>query len=80
MRALQVNELSGPDGLSVVEVAEPSDDGSAVLVEVRAAGVSFPDLLQTRGLYQIRPDPPFVPGMELAGVVRSAPAGSVSQR
>ncbi|MEL6980871.1 MAG: NADPH:quinone oxidoreductase family protein [Actinomycetota bacterium] len=76
MRALQVNELSGPEGLSVVEVPEPVDDGTSVLVEVRAAGVSFPDLLQTRGLYQIRPEPPFVPGLELAGVVRSAPADS----
>ena len=76
MRAIQVNELSGPDGLSVVDVPEPDDDGSSVVVEVRAAGVSFPDLLQTRGLYQIRPEPPFVPGMEVAGIVRSAPAGS----
>lgn len=76
MRALQVQELSGPDGIEVVDIPEPADDGSSILVDVRAAGVSFPDLLQTRGLYQIRPEPPFVPGLELAGVVRSAPADS----
>ncbi len=76
MRALQVNELSGPDGITVVDTAEPVDDGNSVIVDVKAAGVSFPDLLQTRGLYQIRPEPPFVPGLELAGVVRSAPEGS----
>ncbi len=76
MRALQVNELSGPDGITVVDTAEPADDGSSVVVEVKAAGVSFPDLLQTRGLYQVRPEPPFVPGLELAGIVRSAPDGS----
>jgi NADPH:quinone reductase len=44
-----------------------------VVVEVHAAGVAFPDALLTRGLYQYRPDPPFVLGAEIAGVVRSAP-------
>lgn len=75
MRAAQVTELSGPDGVEVVEVDEPAADG-ALLVDVRAAGVCFPDLLQTRGEYQIKPEPPFTLGTELAGVVRSAPAGS----
>ena len=41
-----------------------------MLIEVRAAGVSFPELLQTRGQYQLKPDLPFVPGSEVAGVVR----------
>ncbi len=76
MRALQVNELTGPDGVAVVDGPEPTGGDGSVVVEVRAAGVSFPDLLQTRGLYQVRPDPPFVPGLELAGVIRSAPDGS----
>ena len=40
-----------------------------VRIAVRAAGVNFPDLLMTRGGYQLRPDPPFVPGMEVAGDV-----------
>jgi NADPH2:quinone reductase len=47
-----------------------------VLVDVHAAGVSFPELLQTRGEYQIKPPLPFVPGSEVAGIVRSAPEGS----
>ncbi len=76
MRALEIQALSGPDGVALVERPEPNDDGSRVIVDVVTAGVSFPDLLQSRGLYQIRPDPPFVPGLEMAGVVRSAPAGS----
>ncbi|MEX1142571.1 MAG: NADPH:quinone oxidoreductase family protein [Thermoleophilaceae bacterium] len=75
MRAAQVRELSGPDGVEVVEIDEPAEDG-ALLVDVRAAGVCFPDLLQTRGEYQIKPEPPFTLGTELAGVVRSAPDGS----
>src|ERR671932_434398 len=50
--------------------------GEGVLVDVRAAGVSFPELLQSRGEYQLKPPLPFVPGSEVGGVVRSAPAGA----
>lgn len=79
MRAVQIVELSGPqDALKLAEVPEPEPShmltpGSGVLVEVKAAGVSFPELLQTRGEYQLRPELPFVPGSEVGGVVRSAP-------
>jgi NADPH2:quinone reductase len=77
MRALQITDLIGPDGVAVMnDVAEPTDDGRSVIIDTAFAGVSFPDLLQTRGMYQIRPEPPFTPGVEAAGVVRSAPAGS----
>ncbi|MCQ4121268.1 NADPH:quinone oxidoreductase family protein [Rhodococcus tibetensis] len=72
MRAVVVTELSGPDGMTVREVPEPPADG-AVLIDVRASGVCFPDLLISYGKYQIRPEPPFVPGAEVAGVVVSAP-------
>jgi NADPH2:quinone reductase len=44
-----------------------------VVVDVRAAGVSFPEVLQTRGEYQVKPPLPFVPGSEVGGVVRTAP-------
>jgi NADPH2:quinone reductase len=71
MRAAMVTRLDGPEAIEVTEVDEPSGDG--VVVEVHAAGAAFPDALLTRGLYQYRPDPPFVLGAEIAGVVRSAP-------
>ncbi|WP_421841438.1 NADPH:quinone oxidoreductase family protein [Mycobacterium sp.] len=71
MRAVQVTRLEGPDTIEVADVDEPAGDG--VVVEVHAAGVAFPDALLTRGLYQYRPEPPFVLGAEIAGVVRSAP-------
>ena len=71
MRAAQVTRLDGPDAIEVSEVDEPTD--GEVVVEVHAAGVAFPDALLTRGLYQYRPEPPFVLGAEIAGVVRSAP-------
>jgi NADPH2:quinone reductase len=50
--------------------------GSGVVVEVHCAGVSFPEVLQTRGEYQLKPPLPFVPGSEVAGIVRSAPDGA----
>ena len=76
MRAVQVVTLDGPAALRVGDVPEPQPGDDQVLVEVHAAGVTFPELLQTRGLYQYKPDLPFVPGAEVAGVVRSAPEGS----
>jgi NADPH:quinone reductase len=75
MKALVARKLSGPAGLEYSDVKDPADVGgdNMVVVDVGAAGVSFPDLLLLRGEYQLRLDPPFVPGMEVAGVVRSAP-------
>src|ERR1700709_609260 len=75
MRAIQIPRLDGPGAAELVDVPEP-DAGDAVLIDVHAAGVAFPDALQTRGLYQHRPELPYVPGAEIAGVVRSAPAGA----
>ena len=50
--------------------------GSGVVVDVHAAGVSFPEVLQTRGLYQFKPELPFVPGSEVSGTVRAASEGT----
>lgn len=74
MRAVRVTRLEGPDAVEVAEVEEPTSAG--VVIEVHAAGVAFPDALLTRGRYQYRPEPPFVLGAEIAGVVRSAPDNS----
>jgi NADPH:quinone reductase len=85
MRALQITELTGPDtALQLVDVPEPEANhlmspGEGVLVDVHAAGVSFPEVLQTRGEYQVKPPLPFVPGSEVGGVVRSAPEGAAVQ-
>jgi NADPH2:quinone reductase len=69
VRALQVHELEGPRLMRLVEGAPEPDRGDGVLVDVHAAGVAFPDVLLSRGLYQIKPDPPFAPGSEVAGTV-----------
>jgi NADPH2:quinone reductase len=76
MRAIQITNLNGPDeALELVDTPEPEPShmltpGSGVIVDVHAAGVSFPEVLQTRGEYQFKPDLPFVPGSEVGGVVR----------
>ena len=75
MKALVAQELSGPAGLVYTDVPDPANPDQ-VIIDVGAAGVCFPDLLLLRGEYQMRLDPPFVPGMEVAGVVRSAPQSS----
>ncbi len=53
--------------------------GTGVVIDVHAAGVSFPEVLQTRGEYQLKPPLPFVPGSEVAGVVCSAPDGRAGE-
>lgn len=76
MRAAVVTRLDGPSAVEIGELPEPAPGPGDVLIEVHRAGVAFPDLLMTRGLYQARPEPPFAAGMEVAGVVVTAPAGS----
>ncbi len=79
---MQIIRLSGPSSaLQLADVPEPEAShtltpGSGVIVDVHAAGVSFPELLQTRGEYQVKPPVPFTPGSEVGGVVRSAPEGA----
>jgi NADPH:quinone reductase len=82
MRAVQIVAETGPeDALALVDLPEPEPSamltpGSGVVVDVHAAGVSFPELLQSRGQYQLKPELPFVPGSEVAGVVRDAPSSA----
>ena len=77
MRAMQISELSGPEALTAVDLPDPEPShfmtpGEGVVIDVKAAAVSFPDVLQSRGLYQFKPSLPFVPGAEVSGEVVSA--------
>ena len=80
MFAHRIAAFTGPEDVEWTEVAEPAESaepaaGGGVVIDVAAAGVSFADLLQTRGAYQMRVTLPYTPGMDAAGVVRScAPA------
>jgi NADPH2:quinone reductase len=78
MRAVRVHELTGPGALRLDEVPDPQPGPGEVLLEVRAAGVNFPDVLLSYGKYQFKPAPPFIPGGEAAGVVRAVGAGVAS--
>jgi NADPH2:quinone reductase len=75
MRAVRCHELIGPAGLRVDEVEAPVAGDGEIAIDVRAAGVNFPDVLVTRGKYQFKGEPPFVPGGEVAGVVAAVGAG-----
>jgi NADPH2:quinone reductase len=84
MRAIQITSLDGPGAVELSDVPEPEPShmmtpGQGVVVRVEAAGVSFPEVLQTRGLYQFKPDLPFVPGSEVAGTVVAANGADVSE-
>ncbi len=76
MRAARVTRLDGPAAVTLGEAPEPSLEPGQVLVDVHEVGVNFPDVLMSKGLYQARPELPFTPGSECAGVVRDAAPGS----
>ena len=75
MRAVQVVQPTGPEHVEVREVEEPTPQPHEVLVDVHSVGISFPDLLLSRGEYQMKPEPPFTLGVDFAGEVVSGPDG-----
>jgi NADPH2:quinone reductase len=76
MKACVVQELSGPSGLVYTDVDDVVGNHDTLVLDVLAAGVCYPDLLLSKGEYQLKLPPPFIPGMEAAGVVRWAPEKS----
>ncbi len=84
MKAIVCSELGPPSTLSVQDIEEPEPGEGEVVVDVAAAGLNFPDTLIIEGKYQFRPELPFTPGGEAAGVVSAVGEGvsrvSVGQR
>lgn len=74
VRAVQVTETSGPAAVRIAEISPPTPRDGELLVDVHAVGVSYPDLLLSRGQYQARPELPFVLGVDFAGVLRTGSA------
>src|SRR3989338_1126262 len=75
MKAIQIRELGDDPDLRLVEIPEPRPGAGEVLVDVKAAGVNYADVLMCRGRYGSRRPLPFVPGFEAAGVVLQAGRG-----
>jgi NADPH:quinone reductase len=69
MRAWLCEQPTGIEALQWKELPTPEPGGKQVRVAIRAASLNFPDILIVQGKYQFKPDPPFVPGSEFAGVV-----------
>jgi NADPH2:quinone reductase len=76
VKAWVVRQLGGPESLRFEEVAPGEPAEGMVRINVRAAAINFPDALMVAGLYQVKPDLPFVPGVEVSGEVISAPPAS----
>ena len=75
MRALMLEKIGQPQDLVLGDYPSPEPGPGEVLVDVHAAAVNFPDLLTIEGKYQFRPDLPFVPGKEGAGIVAAVGEG-----
>ena len=75
MKALVCNEYGPPENLVIEEHDDPIPREGEVLVDVKAAGINFPDVLMIGGTYQVKIPPPFVPGGETAGVVEAVGDG-----
>src|SRR5882724_4377155 len=75
MRALLCLSLAAIGTLEVAEEASPPLGSGQVRIGVRASGVNFPDILVVEGKYQVKPELPFIPGLEVAGVVLECAPG-----
>ena len=75
MKAIRCEHWGPPDSLALQELPDLVPGPGEVVVDVRAAGVNFPDVLTVQGKYQVRPPLPFTPGNEFAGIVRAVGDG-----
>ena len=80
MKAIVCKAWGMPDSLQVEELPDLLPQPGQVVLDVKAAGVNFPDVLIIQGKYQIKPELPFTPGNEVAGVVRAVGAGVTSHK
>jgi NADPH2:quinone reductase len=71
MKAIRCNNYGPPSSLTLEVIADLKPDKKEVLVRVKACGVNFPDTLIIQGLYQFKPELPFTPGSDVAGVVKA---------
>ena len=75
MKAVRCKQWGPSDSLVIEDLPDLAPAAGEVVVDVKAAGVNFPDVLTVQGKYQVRPELPFTPGNEFAGSVRAVGAG-----
>lgn len=75
MRAIRCKKFGAPATLVLEELADLSAQENEVVVKVKACGINFPDTLIIQGLYQIKPELPFTPGSDIAGIVKEVGEG-----
>ena len=80
MKAMVCKAWGLPDSLVVEELPDLTAGAGQVVIDVKAAGVNFPDVLIIQGKYQFKPELPFTPGSEVAGVVRAVGDGVATSR
>lgn len=79
MRAVLSKAVGGPGTLVLEEIADPTPGKGEVVIDVRAVGINFPDTLIIEDRYQFRPQRPFAPGGEVAGVIDAIGEGVVGE-
>ena len=75
MKAIRANQWCEPSGLKLEEIERPVPGAGEVLIKVEAAALNFPDVLMIKGTYQVKPELPFTPGLELAGTIEQVGDG-----
>ena len=75
MRAVLSKSVGGPSSLVVEDILDPTPKPGEVVIDVRAVGINFPDTLIIEDQYQFRPERPFAPGGEVAGVIEAVGEG-----
>lgn len=80
MKAIVCKELGPPEKLVVENLPDPRPEAGQVRIRIASAGINFPDTLQIAGRYQMKLDPPFTPGAEIAGTVIEVGAGVTDRR
>lgn len=78
MKAIVARDFAPLDKLEYADWPDPEPGPGEVVIAAEAIGVNYPDGLLVQGLYQVRPEPPFVPGMEIAGTVAALGEGVTS--
>jgi NADPH2:quinone reductase len=75
MRALVCKQYGPPSQLTLDELDDPKPSKGQILIKVKAAGINFPDVLSIEGKYQVKTEPPFIPGNEASGIIEAVGEG-----